>query len=47
MNTYLITITYGGNYDERYVTAASAEAAIAQVRASLDARTARFANIFA
>lgn len=45
--TYLITITYGGNYEEVYVTASTAEAAVAQVRKSLPAKIARFANVFA
>lgn len=45
--TYLITITYGSNYEEIYVTASSVEAAIAQVRKSLSAKITRFANVFA
>lgn len=44
--TYLVSINYGGNEEDVYVTAASEAAAIAAVRATLSARVARWANVF-
>ncbi|AGC35747.1 hypothetical protein ACP46_gp62 [Rhizobium phage RHEph06] len=44
--TYLVSINYGGNETEVYVTARNEAEAIAQVRATLTGRVARWANVF-
>lgn len=46
MLTYLVSINYGGNETEEYVTASSPAAAIQAVRSTLTARVARWANVF-
>lgn len=46
MNTYLVTIIYGGNYDDMYVDATSAYEAVKAVRNTLDANARRWANVF-